>query len=827
MNIPLTLTPKEIMVIGETITPMEARKSVCMTGPATEILRETMQKVGLPTSADKVHYTVAVACAVPKKKGQQFPKEPMIACRARLLHEISVVKPRIIIVLGKVAFQTLTGMFNAKITEEYARPRNYDYCGDATVIPIMHPALIRHAPGDYKPFLASLYLVAKYYQGEKGYDTGETKYQVLMTEEDCTKALKYLKYRFDKGEVLRVSADIETTGLDYRIVDLLVLGICFEKNKVFVVPREMRHRIPEFFGLTQIKWTWHHGKYDSKVSWRRKIGTVPLHNDTIYMHYVLDETSAHDLGYLTKTFLQAEEYKYKMNQNWSEGSVTVESYPKFFEALCERVAVDCDYTYQLEDVLMVELNKPENVPLLHLYKDLMIPAANFLIEVEQNGMLADEDFLGELNDKYDIELERILREVEDCACRFWDRDLYMLETGAKSAPSKFNPGSPKQMAWMVFDKLKLKPKRRKGRSTDVEVLEAIDTDLPLIKKVLEYRSVQKEQSTYVIGTLKRRDVDGRVRSTFSLHITATGRLSSKEPNVQNVPSANGVGNVRRAYIPEKGKVLVEIDYSGAVLRWLAYLSRCPVLMRVFQENRNLHKETATALYGPHYTLQQKMRAKAVNFGIPYGREDKSFADEFGISMEEAHAMKQGWLDNYYGARDYLQWCADQVVQGKYLQSPWGNRRRFGLVTPETLHALQNEAKNFPIQNASSHLLLWCAIQLNVWLKKEANSKVINLIHDSMLLEVPMDIQTVQEVSNHVSDYMIKAPVELFHCDVPFKTDTDIGPDWGNTEPFNRATGNMELELDDSVKIIPYTEWIESVYHHDIYERPWYKKLIIV
>ena len=604
---PLNVSPRDIMVIGEAITAGEARKGMVMTGPGADILKQTMAKVGLPTDDDIVHYTTAVACAVPRIKGKQFPKEPMMHCRNRLLTEIGIVKPKFVITLGKVAFQTLVGNYNVKITEEYARPRQFAYgCVSTTVIPVMHPALIIRAPGDYKPFLASMFLIASLYSGGSVRDTGETRWQVLNTEAKIDQALKFLP------QFKRVSADIETTGLDYRTAEFLVLGIGFAKNKVLIVPREFRHRVRDFLELPNIRWTWHHGKYDTKVIWRRNLGTVRIGGDTIYLHCVLDETSPHDLGSLTKNYLQAAPYKYKMNQNWK--AVTLETYTQFFDALCERVAVDCDYTYQLEDVLTEEVNKPGNGCLKKLYHEFIIPAAGFLSRVEQNGMLVDKDYLDEMNVQYDILIAQIKDEVQAAAAPYWNKELYLQETGAKSAPVKFNPGSPKQMSWMVYERLKLRPRRKKGKSTDKDVLKSIETDLPLIKKVLEYRSVQKEQSTYVEGTLKARDVDGRVRSTFSLHIAATGRLTSKEPNVQNITSANGVGNVRRAHIPKKGYILGEIDYSGAELRWLAFLSRCPVMMDVFHTNRNLHVETATALYGPHFNKQQKLRAKATNFG---------------------------------------------------------------------------------------------------------------------------------------------------------------------------------------------------------------------
>jgi len=820
---PLSVGQRDIMVIGEAITAGEARKGEVMTGPGADILKQTMAKVGLPTDTRIVHYTTAIACAVPRKKGKQFPKEPTVYCRDRLLREIAAVKPKYVITLGKVAFQTLSGNYNVKITEEYARPREFSvdssgFITKTTVIPIMHPALIIRAPGDFKPFLASLFLIANLYSGGSAHDTGETKWQILDTEAKIDQALQFLP-RFS-----RVAADIETTGLDYRIVDFLVLGICFGKNKVLVIPREMMHRIAEFFDLPNIKWTWQGGKYDKKVLWRRKLGTVSIDMDTMYMHCVLDETSSHDLGSLTRNYLQAAEYKYKMNQNWKV--VTLDTYPQFFEALVERVAVDADYTYQLEDVLMEEIDRPENACLKKLYHTLIVPASNFLSRVEQNGMLVDKDYLDEMNGKYDVLIAEIKDEVEEAAAPYWNRDLYMAESGAKSAPVRFNPASPKQMAWMVFDRLKLRPRRKKGRSTDKDILNSIETDLPLIKKVLEYRSTQKEQSTYIEGTLKARDTDGRVRTTFSLHIAATGRLTSKEPNVQNVTSANGVGNVRRAHIPKEGFILGEIDYAGAELRWLAFLSRCPVMMDVFKTDRNLHVETATALYGPHFTKQQKLRAKATNFGIPYGREDQSFVDEFNMSREDAHEMRMGWLNKYYGCRDYLQWCADQVALGNYLETPWGRRRRFGLVTPESLHNLQNEARNFPIQSSSSDLLLYCAMKMEKPLKKEFNTSITDLVHDSALMEIPNDVEIIKAVGEYAAGVMAQAPIDLFNCDVPFKTDFEVGADWGNLVGFNTDTKQVfwEDKVTDKDVFMDYGAWVKDAYHHHIYKTEWYKSL---
>lgn len=801
---PIDTTHRPIMIIGESVTAAEARKGEVMTGPGGDVLRQTMTKVGLPISDDKVCYTTALACAIPKKKGGSVPKDAIANCRTRLVEEIRAVNPKLVLVCGKVALQTLTGDMGIKVTTEYGRVREYDFLPEGVqVIPIMNPGLILRSPNDYKPFLTMLQLAATIYGGGSTVDTGTSTWTVLDTEEKCLQAWKHLKRLNAEGKLPYASYDIETTSIDYRIAKFMVMGIGYEKNKTYVFPRDMQHLVHNFLENVPWKCIWQHGKYDKRVLWKLGLGNVSIDHDTMYMHYVLDETSAHDLGYLSKVFLNAEDYKYKMNQNFK--AVTEETYDAFFESLCERVAVDCDYTLQLTDVLTAKLAE---VPALNkLYNELLIPAANYLSRVEQNGILINAEYLENLDVKYDVLLDKIKAEIAELAEPFWDRELYMIQSKAKSAPIFFNPGSPQQMAWMVFDRLKLKPRIKKARSTNKEILKSIEPTPPLISKVLEYRTVQKEQSTYVKGILNARDDDGRVRTTFSLHIAATGRLTSKEPNVQNQPSAHGVGNIRQAFVARPGYVLAEIDYSGAELRWLAFLSKCPVLMDIFQQNKNLHNETATALFGPHYSKAEKMRAKAVNFGIPYGREYKSFMDEFNITKEEAEKMISDWLDTYYGAKEYLTWCADQVIAGRYLETPFGRRRRFGLVAKETLSALRNEARNFPIQSSSSDLLLVSGMAMEKPLLDNYNTKQLNLIHDSILLEIPADKQTLMAVGKYSNGVMTTKPVELFNCPVPFKTDFEIGPDWGNLEGFNWETGNIEIERDDgSIFEIDFDDW---------------------
>jgi uracil-DNA glycosylase family 4 len=809
----------EIMVIGDTPTAMEIKKGSYLQGPAADILRKTMTKVGLPVNESKVYFTTAIKVAFPKRKGKTIPAEVLRHQHKHIVEEISLVKPKMVLILGKTAMQTVYNNPQVKVNSIMGRVTPIPGVAEEVIaVPILHPALIMRSPGEYKPFLTSIQLVATLFKGGQAYDTGEVGYQVLDTEAKCNSAIGLLS----KLPIMRVSADMETTGLDYRIAEFLVLGIGFAKNKVFVIPREMRHRVKDFFAIKHLKWVWQHGKYDTKVMWRRRVGIVPLNEDVMYMHYVLDETSAHDLEHLSKVFLQADAYKYKMNQNFK--AISLENYEEWFDALCERVAVDCDYTYQLYDVIMEELEKEP--PLKKVYQDVVMPAAPFLAKVEQNGLLVNPTLLEGYGELYEAQLEEIMMEIKEMADPYWDPDTYMHEMGAKTAPPTFNPASPKQMQWMVFKKLKLKPRIKKGMSTGAAILTSIEPQHPLIAKVLKYRKVAKEYSTYVKGIMKWRDVDGRVRTNFNLQVTATGRLSSKEPNVQNIPAAFGVGNIRRAFIPPKGYIFLDSDYEGAELRWLACLSRCPVLLKVFLEGINLHDQTSEGIWGPDFTAQQRMRAKAVNFGIPYGREAPSFVDEFNISMDEAKAMVDGWMNTYYGAAEYLKWCADAVTKGYYLETPFGRRRRAGLVTPDSLHSLQNEFRNFPIQSSSSDTTLMAAMEVEkAGLYDKYDAMCVNLVHDSIVDYIKADPTGIMEFARAKYDIMVTLPERYFGYEVPFSSSVDLGFSWDKDDlvSLDIETGIIKSKKSGKMKL---EDWLttEQERMEEVYSQDWYKTL---
>lgn len=809
----------DLLVVGDIPQPREVAHNQVMAGPGRKILDQAFESVGL--IGKKIHYVTAVQCCIPKGKGKTIKKD-IVNCHETLFKIIEECNPKAVLLLGKVAYQVFVGRAGVKVTEAMGRLVE-DNPFDIPVMPVTNPGAILRSPNDYKPFIQMLLKFKKLVFGEELYDPGVTHWMVLDTEELVDLFLTGIS-KVPAGSL--VGLDIETTDIDYRTAEFCVMGISYEKNKTWVVPRHMRHRLQEIFDKFKecgLKCVWQNGAYDKKVLWRRRLAVVPIDEDTMLQHYLLDETSAHDLGYLTKMYLNAEEYKYKMNQNFK--AVTLETYDQWFDSLVERVAVDADLTRQLCIRLGEELDKPENASLRHLYDVFIIPVDNYLNRLEQNGVLIDEAYLKAVGEDYEKRIEDILNAVQEEAQWDWDPEQYMKDMGAKSAPEKFNPGSPKQMQWMVFSKLKLKPRVKKGGSTSEDVLDSIENPPKLIELVLKYRGVKKEYSTYVQGLLKRRDVDGRVRAHFNLAGTATGRLSCKEPNLQNLPSYFGVGNIRRACIAQEGYVFAEIDYSGAELRWLAVLSKDENLTRIFVEGINLHDETSRLMYGENFTKQDRMRAKAVNFGIMYGRQAASFKDEFNITMEEAQDLIDRWLNAYPKAKHYLEWCESVVDNGGYLQSPFGNRRRFGLVSNVSRDALHNEAKNMAIQCASSHLLLCCCLQVEEQLRTRG-VRMVNMIHDSVLLEIPADPTTVQWACQLMGHTMTEMPKQLFRTNVPFSYDVDMGIDWGHLNAYDDDTGKLELKDSEGNKLkVDFAAWYpQAVKEAEIYSAPWYQEL---
>ena len=746
------------------------------------------------------------------KKNKVIPVSRWDKERNRILSEIRESGATVVVPLGAMASGLLLNNKNIKITKVLGNILDIPELPGVTIIPNYHPALLFHAPGNYKVFNQIMGITALAYRGVTR-NPGKTKYQILETVEELQDLIKQLK------SLPYVGCDIETSSLDTYRADFWVMGISVVKNDVKVITRELflQHKelICELMGQS-CRWVWHHGKYDNKVLFWRDIKTARIDEDTMYLHYCINETNqTHGLGTLATMYLGADEYKSKMNSEFN--NITTEAdYLVHKEDLCERVAIDADYTLQIFHVLSPEVQA--DAGLKRVYETILMPGANFLKRTEIRGMKTDKQYLVGRVPVYEKKIQHLVDLVVTAAAPFWDPAKYKLDTGARTAGEDFKPTSVKQLAWMIYDRLKLKPTDRgaRKRGTGEDVLLSIPNPPEFIIKILDLRKLKKEYSTYVLSYLKCMDVEDKVHATFNLHVTATGRLSCTEPNVQNVPSHKD--DVRNAFIASApNRVLMEVDYSGAELRCLAFLSGDKALTNALV-NGDPHSEVAEMLFGSDFDHEQRGIAKTVNFGIAYGRGASDLSITFNVSLEEAQRWIEGWAQTYPDAWAYLQSCERDVRSGDVLVTPYGRRKRVGLICDSNVHDLINEGKNYRVQSTSSDNCFLSAIEAEDPLQ-EHDAYIINLIHDSLLIDCPADPKVVNKVVRLMSSIMEGMPKKQLQCDVPFKCDVDIGYRWGTFASYDKDTEMVQWEtkvFDEesgknkkAVFTYTYTDWIEK------------------
>lgn len=798
------VTPAKVMFIGEYPNIEELRAGRYFISSGAEALRRTAVNSGI--KLEDCYFTVAVPYLM-SKKNKEVPADRWNKERNRLVQEAKDCGASIIVPLGAMAAGLIMNQKSLKITKIMGNILDVSDLPNVSIIPTYHPAALLYSPGLYKVFANIMDTIAASYKG-KPLDPGVTEWKWIESREELIELMNHI------NTLPFIAADIEASGLVTFDSLLWVIGIAYAKNKVKVIDRafymENFDLIEELF-LSQCSWTWHHGKFDTQMLHYQNHWCARLDDDTIYMSYALNETSgSHSLGQLATVHLGADEYKSKMNSEFAYIQ-TEADYEQHKQDLGERVATDADYTFQLRGVLW---KKVEEYPeLVHMYHELLIDGANFLRRVQMNGCKMDVPYLEARIPIYEKLLEDKTAEIVAAASLFWDTELYRAETKAKSGGQVFNPKSVKQLAWLVYDRLKLKPAFKKGakkRKTDVETLTSIPNPPAFLQGILELRSINKEFSTYIMSYLKLKDKNDFIHTNFNLHVTVTGRLSSTEPNIQNVPAKKP--DLRRAYIPRaKNRILMEVDYSGAELRVLAFASGDVALSKALTDG-DPHGDVAVKIFGETYTkgessLQKILRgrAKTVNFGIAYGRQAPSLAEDFGISIEEAQSYIDAWAAMYPQAWEYLQGCETAVRTGGELVTLYGRHRRMGLIHQSNVQDLINEAKNFRIQSISSDNTFLSGMDMEEELLNTYDTYIINLIHDSILLDLPADPTIVNAVAKFATGTMIAWPKKRFGCEVPFKSDVDLGPNWGDFGSYDIESNTVTYN-----KIsYDYSEWIQS------------------
>jgi DNA polymerase I len=502
-------------------------------------------------------------------------------------------------------------------------------------------------------------------------------------------------------------------------------------------------------------------KYDEWVLQRHGLPLAGPRFDTMLASYVLDPgRRSHGLDDLVQDFLGHRMMPYDELFDRGDRRRDILSVEPWRLALY--AAEDADFTLRLHACLAPRLDEEG---LRGLFTDLEMPVSAVLLRMERNGIRLDRAFLGTLRQRFEQELGALQKRIVELA------------------GEDFNVNSSQQLAVILFEKLKLKPikKTSTGWSTDVSVLSALAEEHDLPAAILEYRQVAKLQSTYV-ETLPLLADEGTnlIHTSYNQAVAATGRLSSSDPNLQNIPVRTDLGRqIRRAFVPrDPGNLFLSADYSQVELRLLAHLADDPGLQAAFRDGADVHRRTAALIAGvpeDQVTSEMRSRAKAINFGVIYGMGARALARQTGVSVREATAFIERYFATYPGVRRYIEATREAARRHGWVQTMLGRRRLLPEITstdPRLRSFQERVAVNTPIQGTAADLIKLAMLRLQGALDAGDTGALLLLqVHDELVLEVPRE--RVPEVTALVRDGMENA----LSLKVPLVVDIHTGADW--------------------------------------------------
>jgi uracil-DNA glycosylase family 4 len=770
------------VVVGEGPGKQELLSGMPFMGPSGKLL-----DMRAPEILDSWYVTNAAMCGKPKaeKDDNEQDRQKLVqqctgSCRRRLLAEIRAYPRKLIVALGNGALWSLTGDFKLKITQQRGRiiPSPLAEFG---ILPIVHPAALLRGTGNFRQFREDL-----------SYATTEACFghfrqciepsEIIVHETDTTKADQAVTELLQRKYIAK---DVETTSLKWRLGRILYLGAASSPHRVHIfgpaiLESGVLKRLFKACDGNDHHSIWHNGKFDANFC-RKPPYDLPaeVNEDTLLLSYALDERGGvHDLEQVASDLLSAEDYKHVIKQFVRKKTDTYELVPK--PILIKYLAQDVSRTLQIFDLLRPRVAADPDLE--KLYTKTLIPASELLTRIEAAGFLTDEEQIHYVAKKLQAEADAA------------EKDLFEL------VGYRLNLNSPNQVAELLYGKLALEP--FKGRkSTDKRVLAHFDH--PAVRALTKFRRAVKLKGTYADAILRERQDNGRVYSTFLLHGTPTGRLASRGPNMQNIPRDK---DVRGMFIAAKGKILLEKDLDQAELRSLADCSGDSYLCGLYNaDNRSLHDEMSEFLFGTDFNEDQRMRAKAVNFGIPYGREAGSIAEEFEVATSDATEWIAAWFRRAPGAHEFIKSCKRAALKGRTLITPFGAKKRHGLVTSQNIRDLMNQASNFPHQNIASNINLHTAIRIRHYLDDSyPGAQIVNLVHDSTVTECDNDPEVVQNILLKAFELFPDTARTWRMTKVPFIADAKIGPSWGQgvkIKPADLKNGQLALKLEKLNKTV--------------------------
>lgn len=595
---------------------------------------------------------------------------------------------------------------------------------------------------------------------------GEATYHTVLEQADW----ELLLQRMQQADHFAI--DTETTNLDYRVAELVGFSIAFDANEAYYVPlahdyegapeqlsrEQVLAQIKPILENEQVKKIGHHLKYDAHIFANHGITIQGWYFDTMLASYVLnaaatrhgmDDVARVYLSHLTTTFEQIA----------GKGAKQKTFNQIELEVAAHYAAEDAHVTYRLYEVLSSKLKShPELVNILH---NIEMPVARVLTGMEEDGIKLDHKFLDQLS----VEFSDTMQTLENQATEL--------------AGETFNIASPKQVGEVLFDKLGIKGGKKTATgqySTSESILEKIEH--PLAEVILEHRGLAKLKNTYTDRLVEQsHDATHRVHTSYHQALTATGRLSSTDPNLQNIPIRTPIGRqIRKAFIAPEGRVLLAADYSQIELRLMAHFSQDDALVHAFQQGQDVHRRTAAEVLGiaiEDVTNDQRRQAKAVNFGLLYGMSEFGLTRQLGFTREESRSYIARYFQRYPGVLDYMERTRQIAREQGFVETILGRR----LYTPDILatnkmikQAAERAAINAPLQGSAADIIKLAMIAVDKILPKD-QAKLLLQVHDELVLEA--DVAIADELSKQIADVM----QSVLEISVPFVVEVGQGLNW--------------------------------------------------
>ncbi|RZO96494.1 MAG: DNA polymerase I [Gammaproteobacteria bacterium] len=597
----------------------------------------------------------------------------------------------------------------------------------------------------------------------------DSSYECISTQDDLKKFIK----KASKAKTIAI--DTETTGLDYMDADLVGISISYEPGQAAYIPisheddsspqLEMDYVLQELRPLLEDsneKIIGQNIKFDKNILARYGINISSIKNDTMMMSYVLDASATrHNLDALSSYYLNYKTSTFEDVAGKGVKQVTFDQVP--IAEATHYAAEDADITLRLYEELVTKLEAVESLKVLN--QEIEIPLIEVLSEMEQNGAILNSKILNAQSK----DLENRIKKLEKSA--------YNL------AGEEFNLGSTKQLREIFFDKLgyRIIKKTPGGQpSTDEKVLAELAEEYELPKVLLEHRTLSKLKSTYtdkLPGQIS--NSTGKVHTSFHQAVTTTGRLSSSDPNLQNIPIRTEDGRrIRQAFEPSKGHRFISADYSQIELRVMAHMSKDEGLLKAFQEGEDVHSKTASEVFNvdiEEVTTDLRRNAKAINFGLIYGISAFGLGKQLGITRNLAAEYMAMYFEKYPGVKEYMESTKKLAGENGYIETLFGRRlylRDINASNAMRRQASERAAINAPVQGTAADIMKIAMIKMHKLIKEtNIDAKLILQVHDELILDTPA--KEIDQVIELVTESMMGAA----NLDVPLEIDIGIGDNW--------------------------------------------------